>query len=75
MIDEVIRVEDGPAYDMTKRLFREEGLMVGPSTGAIVEAIKQLTDPGLTVGISPDSGFKYASFFADILGEEGHPQL
>ena len=36
LIDEVVRVDDGPAYAMTKRLFREEGLIVGPSTGAIV---------------------------------------
>jgi cysteine synthase len=64
---------------MTKRLFREEALMVGPSTGAVVEAITRLTSlgldsPGLTVGISPDSGFKYTSFFAAELGEEGVPE-
>ena len=29
--------------------------------------------PGLTVGISADSGFKYASFFIDHLGDEGLP--
>ena len=28
---------------------------------------------GLAVAISPDSGLKYASFFADILGDEGKP--
>ena len=39
IIDEVIRVDDEPAYEMTKRLYREEGLMVGPSTGAIVQAL------------------------------------
>jgi S-sulfo-L-cysteine synthase (O-acetyl-L-serine-dependent) len=76
LIDEVIRVEDEPAYAMTKRLFREEGLIVGPSTGAIVHAASEvalrLEGPG--VAISPDSGFKYASYFTDILGEEGKPQ-
>ncbi|MGH7538040.1 MAG: PLP-dependent cysteine synthase family protein [Gemmatimonadales bacterium] len=72
VVDEVIRVDDGPAYAMAKRLFREEALIVGPSTGAIVHAIATLTGPaGLTVGISPDGGHKYASFYADILGEEG----
>jgi cysteine synthase len=60
---------------VTKRLFREEGLIVGPSTGAIVHgALAFLKDhEGLAVGISPDSGFKYASFFADCLGDEGNP--
>lgn len=76
LIDEVIRVPDEPAYAMTKRLFREEGLIVGPSTGAIVHAAAEYLQgkDGLAVAISPDSGFKYASFFAKILGDEGLPK-
>lgn len=76
VIDQVVRVDDGPAYAMTKRLFREEGLMVGPSTGAITQAMASLEGPpeGVAVGISPDSGFKYTSFFADLLGNEGLPR-
>lgn len=73
-IDEVIQVDDEAAYGMTKRLFREEALMVGPSTGAIVAAMSTLDAPGLTVGVSPDSGFKYASFFNEILGQDGLAQ-
>jgi cysteine synthase len=75
VIDQVVRIDDDLAYGMTKRLYREEGLIVGPSTGAIVAAATTLAEPGLTVGISPDSGFKYASFFVDHLGEEGLPQV
>jgi cysteine synthase len=50
---------------------------VGPSTGAIVHAVTEYSDGknGLAVAISPDSGFKYASFFADILGDEGNPTV
>ncbi len=73
VIDEVVRVDDGPAYAMARRLFREEGLIVGPSSGAIVEAVARLggAAAGLTVGISPDGGHKYASFYAERLdGEE-----
>jgi cysteine synthase A/cysteine synthase B len=77
VIDEVIRVNDEPAYEMTKRLFREEGLIVGPSTGAMVHAAVEFgkTHPGLAVSISPDGGFKYASFFGDVLGAEGLPDI
>ena len=75
LVDEVVRVDDAPAYAMTKRLFREEALMVGPSTGAIVHAVSTLEGDGLVVGVSPDSGLKYASFFRDILGDEGLPTL
>lgn len=75
LIDHVIGVDDEPAYAMTKRLFREEGLIVGPSTGAIVHAVCEFGrgKEGLAVAVSPDSGFKYTSYFADILGDEGNP--
>jgi len=77
LVDRVIRVDDEQAYAMTKRLFREEGLIVGPSTGAIVHAAVEFGQgkEGVAVAISPDSGFKYASFFADVLGDEGKPKL
>ncbi len=77
LLDRVIRVDDEPAYAMTKRLFREEGLIVGPSTGAIVHAAVELgrESEGLAVAISPDGGFKYASYFADVLGNEGLPDV
>ncbi len=77
VIDEIIRVDDEPAYEVTKRLHRQEGLIVGPSTGAVVHAVDLLPDDaaGVVVGISPDSGAKYASYFADVLGSEGLPQI
>ena len=77
VIDQTIRVNDEAAYAMTKRLFREEGLIVGPSTGAMVHAAVEFGagNRGLGVAISPDSGFKYASFFGDVLGDEGTPEV
>ena len=77
VIDDVVRVDDGPAYEMTKRLWREEGLMVGPSTGAIVHAAAGFgLDPNeVAVGVSPDSGLKYTSYFAELLGDDGLPQV
>src|SRR5215475_7488094 len=38
LIDDVIPVEDEAAFDMTRRLAREEGLLVGISSGAAVSA-------------------------------------
>lgn len=75
LIDHVIRVEDEPAYATTKRLFREEGLIVGPSTGAIVHGATEFfrEHEGIGVAISPDSGFKYGSYFEELLGDEGLP--
>ena len=77
VIDHIVCMDDTPAYVMTKRLFREEGLIVGPSTGAIVHAAMEFgrDREGVGVAISPDSGLKYTSFFADILGDEGNPRL
>jgi cysteine synthase A/cysteine synthase B len=75
VIDEVIRVDDRPAYATTLRLFREEGLIVGPSTGAIVHAIRSLQGDGdgLIVGISPDGGMKYASYYAELVKDGSAP--
>lgn len=77
IIDEVIRVDDDPAYEFTKRLHREEGLIVGPSTGAVAYAMSQLPESasGIAVGISPDSGTKYTSYFGEVLGEDGLPKI
>lgn len=53
------------AYAMTKRLFEEEGLFVGLSTGAVVVATLKVAErlgKGKSVlTISPDSGEKYIS--------------
>lgn len=77
VIDEVVRVDDEPAYEATRRLWREEALIVGPSTGAVVAGIDRLPIPegDLVVGISADSGLKYTSYLAELLGDEGQPRI
>ena len=63
IIDEIIGVADEDAYYMTFRLAREEGLMVGISSGANVFAAARLAErlgPGKTVvTILPDNGERY----------------
>lgn len=75
VIDDVVTVPDDPAYAMTLRLHREDGLLVGPSTGAIVLAIDLYSDftGGVVVGVSPDGSAKYTTHFNESLGAEGLP--
>ncbi len=65
LVDEVIKVRSNDALDMTRRLIREEGLMVGISSGANVFAALQLAQKlgkGKTiVTILPDRGERYLS--------------
>lgn len=77
VIDHTIVVSDDDAYGTTKDIWRREALMVGPSTGAVVHAVRGLDlSPGdVVVAISADSGVKYTSYLEDILGEEGTPRI
>lgn len=63
--DEILRIEDKDAYDMTNRLAREEGLLVGISSGANVFAANQIAQkigPGKqVVTLLCDTGERYLS--------------
>ncbi len=61
-IDLPVRTED--AYEMTRRLGREEGLFAGISSGAALVGALDLArglDHGVIVAIFPDAGYKYLS--------------
>jgi cysteine synthase B len=64
LIDEIIEVEERKAFDMAKKLAQKEGVFVGPSSGAAMQAalkIVQRLKQGNIVVIFPDRGEKYLS--------------
>jgi len=63
--DEIFKIEDEQAYEITRRLAREEGLLVGPSSGAAcfaaIEVAKRLSPEDIVVCMTCDTGERYLS--------------
>ncbi len=69
VLDEIIAVTDEDAYAMAIRMAREEGLLVGVSSGANVHAAvgvaKKLGPGKVVVTVAPDTGERYLSVAFD----------
>lgn len=70
IVDEMIRVSDKASFNAARRLAREEGLLVGGSSGtafaAAIEYAKRLETPKFIVAILPDTGRNYLTkIFSD----------
>jgi len=72
-IDGAIQVDPGDAKEMARRAAREEGMLVGISSGATLQAIKQklaeLGNGARVLGFNYDTGERYLSV-PDFLPEE-----
>jgi cysteinyl-tRNA synthetase len=74
--DQIVNVDDEDAFTTTRRLAREEGVLLGMSSGAAVAVALQLArhlDQGLIVAITPDSGERYLS--TPVFLEKEEPSL
>ena len=72
LLDDIIEVEDHEAFDAAIELARSDGLMVGPTTGALLHAARKLgvDTTGTAVVISPDDAMKYMSTYSAYLAEK-----
>lgn len=65
VVDEMVRVSDNDSFNTARRLAREEGLLVGGSSGtalfAALEYAQRLTEPRYIVVLLPDTGRNYLS--------------
>ncbi len=64
LLDTKVHVEDEEAFETSRRLAADEGLLVGMSSGAAVAAACRLAetmDSGLMVVLLPDGGERYLS--------------
>jgi cysteine synthase B len=62
--ERTVEVTTEEAYEMVRRLGREEGLFVGISSGAAAAAAMKLAgelEQGVVVTVFPDAGYKYLS--------------
>ncbi len=64
LLDEILNIDDEDAFEMTRRLAKEEGIFVGMSSGAAMVIARKKAkemENGTLVVIFPDGGERYLS--------------
>ena len=72
-LDEKVNILDEDAFEMSRRLAREEGILAGMSSGAAMFVAAQKAremEEGMIVVIFPDSGERYLSTELFAVGED-----
>ncbi|KAK6464826.1 cystathionine beta-synthase [Scheffersomyces coipomensis] len=68
-VDDWIKTDDSDSFKLARRIIREEGILVGGSSGSALQAAlqvaKDLTEDDVVVVVFPDSIRSYLSKFAD----------
>ena len=68
ILDDIVSVTDADAFGTGVQLAQSDGIMVGPTTGAVVHAaITHTRDNALAVAISGDGAVKYLSEYAEFM--------
>ena len=72
VIDKILEVSDDDAYRTGIELARKNGILVGPSTGAILAVALNFAKnhDGLAVIIAPDDAVKYISSYAPYVKDD-----
>lgn len=68
ILDDIVSVTDDEAFETGVRLARRDGIMVGPTTGAVVHAaLTHADDNALAVAIAGDGAAKYLGEYGEYL--------
>lgn len=73
IVDDIVSITDEDAFNAGIRLARTDGIMVGPTTGAVLHAaLLQASDAeGVAVVLSPDDASKYVTAYAQYVAAVG----